>query len=139
MTVKLVIALILILSIDVFFFLGQEAMNDINPDGTQFYNYEGSVISQYDSGNQTIPTTATLPTGSASVSPTTGNVFTDIFTSIKETVLNIPVIGTALKIVTATPTYISSTGLPTSAKFALNGLYYAILSFLVVSFIWGRE
>lgn len=139
MTFKAVVALVVLLAIDMFFFLGQTAVTEVNPGGLQFYNYEGGLIHNYDAGNQTIPTDTILPTGSASVSPTTGNVFTDIFTSIKETLLDIPVLGTILQIVFAVPIYVGSTGLPAGAKFAINAFFYAVLGFILVSFIWGRE
>lgn len=136
---KIVVGLILLLSIDLFFFLGQNAMAAVNAESTQIHNFDGSLLSQYDEGNYTIPTDAKLPEGDGSVSPTTGNIFTDVITNIKEAVLNIPVLGTVLQIIVATPTFISSTGLPALAKFALNAFYYGVFSFLFVAFVWGRE
>ena len=57
-------ALVFVLTLNIFFFFGQTAVNEINPGGTQFFNYEGSHIARHDQGNYTLPQdpTTILPT-----------------------------------------------------------------------------
>lgn len=139
---NLTTALIIILCIDVVLFLGQLAINDINPEGPQFLNYEDSFISDFDAGNYTLEQeniAGRLPTGESSVSPVTGNVFTDIFTSTKSWFLSATGLGYVLKILGGPVTYLYYIGAPAGFVFSIAVMWFALTLFLIVGFIFGRN
>ena len=84
---NLTIAATFVIVLNVLMWFGQIAALDINPAGSQFYNPDGSLICEVgDCEAYTIDTDRTtdqLPTAEGSISPTTGNLFTDIFSSVK--------------------------------------------------------
>ena len=138
---KIALALIVIMSINVYFFLGQVAIQNINPNAPEFFTYDGSLLSDYDAGNFTIDEDIkdNLPTGGGSVSPSTGNVFTDTFTSVKNWFLGVTGLNYLIGIVNGFPNWLKSTGLPIEWTFALGALWQAITFFLVVAFVVGRN
>jgi hypothetical protein len=138
---KLAIALLVVLAIDVMFFMGQTAITDINPTGIEFYNYEnGSVIGSFDKGGYVLENDvkAKLPDSEGSVNPETGNIFTDTFNSIKDWFVDTTGIGYVIDIVNAVPNFLKSLGFPVAFSFALGALWHAMTLFLIVAFMWGR-
>lgn len=137
-------ALIIVMFINTLMFLSQVAMSDINPDSNTLYNYKGSVMSQFDNGNQTLNTESLdsyIPNADdGQLDTSTGNVFTDIFKSIKNFLFEVPGVKYLALIVTAPYTILN--GIFSEHKemaFALGTFWWGITIFLIVSFIWGRE
>ena len=140
-------AVVIILSINVIFFLAQAAMTDISQDSTQFYNGTGSVLCSFESSGCTGSTyqvnsqdpANVLPSVDASVSPTTGNIFTDTFTSIKNWLLDNSGIGFLLNILGAPVSFMNAIGLPSVVSFAIGAMWYGLTLFLIISWIAGRN
>lgn len=139
-------ALVIVLSINVLFFLGQFAMNDINPTGTKFYDCEGNIMSEFELSNckgayfevDQSYGLGNLPTAESGVSPETGNIFTDIFTTAKNWLLQKSGLGYILSILGAPVTFLSSIGLPNAFVFAIGTLWYAITFFLIIAWLLGK-
>lgn len=140
-------ALILVLAVNVVMFLGQAAILEINPEGSRFYNCEGSILATLDQGNCTAGTyvlddtdpAGRLPSGESSVSPETGNVFTDAFTAAKSWFLDSLGLSYLVAILAAPVSFLSAIGLPSAFSFAVGVLWYGVTLFLIVAFILGRD
>lgn len=139
-------ALIFVLFVNVFLWLSQVAVMELNPDSSGFYNPEGSLIAGFDStgdlenpslDKEGIP--ANLPTGEGSVSPETGNFFTDLFASIKSWFISTPGISYIYGVVMAPYNMLSAMGVPEAFRFIIGGFWYGLTIFLIVAFFWGRE
>jgi len=146
---NLTIALVFVLTINIFFFLAQAAILDLNPDAPIFFTNKGTILDQLDveSGTSVLDTDNTLnnlPTGEGSVSPTTGNFFTDMFSSIKNWFVEATGLGYLLSIISAPYNFLKMalSGLGESINpliFAIGTLWYGVTLFLVIAFFWGRS
>lgn len=133
------ISLVFVLLLNGLFFWSQLAVNDINPNGPQFFNYNGSDIQQYDQGGYSLPTdpTTALPTTVASISATTGNVFTDPWTTIQGWFLSVPGVKYLIAIVNTLPNYLKALGLPVEFAYTVGYMWYVFSIFIVIMFIRG--
>lgn len=140
-------ALIVVLSINCILFLGQMAVLDISADAPNFYNCQGTIFGQLESSacassiyvlNDTNPSSR-LPSGETSVSPETGNIFTDAFTSIKSFFINDLGLGYLVAILSAPSNFLKALGLPSAFTFAIGALWYGLTLFLLIAFFWGRD
>lgn len=138
---EIVFLLLLVLSVDGFLFMGQTAVNDINPGSAQFYDYDGSLVKDNDVGNYTIneDISGKLPTGTASVSPDTGNFFTDIFATAKNWLLETTGLGYILAIVNALPNFLKALALPSIFVFVVGSIWHTFTLFLIVLLLLGRD
>lgn len=137
---RITAALILMLSINVVLFLLQTAVTDINPAGTQFFNYASSPISNYDTGNYTLTTdiAGQLPQGQSSVGISDSGFFTDLFTTVRAWFFSIPGVPILVGIVSAVPNFLQALQLHEAFTFAVSALWYVTGIFLVVAFWLGR-
>ena len=137
---NLTIALVFVLTLNVLMFLGQATIMDINPDfataGVDYYNGTGYLMETIDVEDN--PENA-LPEAEGSISPTTGNLFTDMFSSIKGWFTDIKGIRYIRGIVSAPYNMLKVMKLPPSFVVAMGTLWYGITLFLVVAFFWGRS
>lgn len=135
------VALVIVLSINVMMFLGQAAAISMNPSGTVFYNNEGSLLSDFDRGNYTVPNDPNdlIPTGEASVNPETGNIFTDTFSATRSWILETTGLGYLVNLLGAPAQFLYSIGLPAAFAWAVGAMWYAFTLFVIVSFILGRD
>lgn len=135
----LIVALVFVLSLNMFFFFEQQAVNDINPGGTQFFTYAGSHIGGFDQGNYTLPSdpTSAIPVTTTSVSPTTGNIFTDAWSATTNWLLNTTGISYLIAIVNTVPNFLKALGLPAAFAFGVGYLWYAFSVMIVILFIRG--
>ena len=144
-------AFLVVMSINVMLFIGQAAMLDINPDGPQLYHCEGNLLGAFEATGCTTPgsyylnntdPTASLPSGETSVSPETGNIFTDAFTGIKSWFLKSTGLSYVGNILNA-PYNVLSAILPGPETqpfvFAIGSGWYALTFFLLVAFLFGRD
>jgi len=138
---KALAILILVLAIDMFLFMGQTAVLETNPSGNVFYGYEGTLAKQQDAGNYTLNESVInkLPSGEASVSAETGNIFTDLFTSIKSFFVETTGLGYLLAIVNAVPNFLKAINLPGTFVFLVGAFWHSMTLFMLISFFWGRE
>ena len=140
-------ALVIVMSINVVFFLAQIGMTEINPLGTQFYNCEGNIMSEFEIDNcqgeyylvDDSKAASALPEGEGSVSPETGNFFTDIFNSARSWLVDSAGIGYLVGIVSAPVSFLNSIGLPAAFVFAIGTLWYSITFFLFIAWLLGRD
>jgi hypothetical protein len=135
------------LCINAMLFIGQAAVLDTNPTGTQFYDCQGSILAQYDANNCTGTSysisaanpAGQLPSGESSVSVTTGNVFTDTFTALKNWAINsVPGLNYLVNILNAPVTFLVALGLPSAFSFAVAAIWYGITLFLIIAWFFGK-
>lgn len=133
-------ALAIILSINVFLFMGDYAVRDISGQSTGLINYQNDMIGKFDKGNYTLSedVTTNLPSGEGSISPETGNFFTDTFSSIKNWFLETTGLDYLLGIVNAVPNFLKRFLDPVLA-YAIGFFWHALTIFLIVNFIKGGD
>jgi hypothetical protein len=138
----LISALLLVLGLNLVMFLVGGAITDLGgsneliDDNNLLMNFNAGSNGTYD-----IPSDpgASLPGGAAtSISPDTGNVFTDTFTSIKTWFVDVTGLGWLLGIMQGPKVVLTFMGLPEAAAWALAALWYSLTLFLIVAFFWGR-
>lgn len=145
---NLTTALIIVLSINCMLFLGQYAILQVSADAPNFYNCEGTIFGQIESQgcrnstnyqlNDSNPASR-LPGGATGVDPTTGNIFTDAFTSIKSFFINTLGLGYIVEILSAPSNFLKALGMPGAFSFAVGALWYGTTLFLIIAFFWGRD
>lgn len=143
---NLTVALVFVLTLNMLMFLSQATILNINPDAPQFWSNKGTLFETLDKNKgvgdpvlDTDKSTEILPSGESSISPTTGNLFTDIFTSIKSWFAKNTGISYLTSIISAPYNILKAMNLPNSFVFAIGTLWYGITVFLIVAFFWGRE
>jgi len=142
---NLTTALVLVLTLNVLIFLAQAGIDDLNPNAVNFYDSSGSLIDGFNGGTADNPSldkdalTNALPTAEGSISPETGNFFTDVFSSIKNWVTGLPGISYLYGIIMAPYNMLKMAGLPNAFTWAVGSLWYGLTLFLIVAFIWGRD
>lgn len=135
--------LIFVVVLDAFLFMGQVAIDDINPAGhTEFFDKAASITAENDLGNYSLDqdVLGKLPQGEGSVSPETGNIFTDIFTSIKSWIAETTGLNYLLSYVNAFPNFLAAIlpGAPVFV-FIIGSMWHTINVFAIVLLIWGRD
>lgn len=135
----LLFALMIVLALNTIFFLSQTAVTDINPGGTQFFNYGGSMIGNYDQSNYTLPTNPTIsvPSTVPSVSPTTGNIFTDAWSASTNWLLDVTEGQYLIDFILAVPNFLKAIGLPAEFTYAVGFMWYLFALTVVILFIRG--
>ena len=139
---SLLSAVILVLGLNLIMFLVGGAMVDLG--GVNPFNENKNILTKFNAGGNgtyDLPSDpgADLPGGGAtSISPDTGNVFTDTFTSIKTWFVDTSGLGWLLSILQGPKIILQAIGLPAAAAWALAALWYGITLFIIVAFIWGR-
>ena len=134
---------VLMICFDVVFFLGQIAIDEINPAVT-FYNCDGKLLEGGAEGQNCSSLTVvdnprnTLPDVTEPLQPTTENIFTDLFNSIKSFFVKQSGLGDIFRILAGPMTFLEVLGLPKAFTFAIGSAWMMISFFLVISFFWGR-
>ncbi len=143
---NLTTALTFVMVLNILMWLSQVAMLDLNPEGTVFYHKEGTLLGEFDKNKgQGTPElddsglASDLPSAEENISPTTGNIFTDAFSSIKEWFSRTTGINYLYGIIKAPYNVLKAMMLPAEIVYAFGTLWYALTLFLVIAFFWGRE
>ena len=139
---NLTTALLIVLCIDVMLFLGQAAITEANPAGNQFFTCQNDTLGAIaDCTNYTLEQNPAdlLPGGAVGVNPTTGNVFTDIFSSIFGWISDTFGLSYVLSILGAPANLLQAVGLPQVFSWAVGALWYGINFFVIIAFLWGRQ
>ena len=149
---NLTTALMVVLTLNVLMFIVQASMDSIaisaGIESSNVYNCEGTMLGMYSpncsAGNTAILDDSDVPglfPGSAvtSTSPTTGNIFTDVFTSIKTWFLDTLGIKYVYNILAAPYNIIKIIGMPNEITFALSTFWYVLTAFVVIAFLWWRD
>ena len=133
--------------VTVLFLLAAFAMQDINPSGTQFYDCDSSPlrfamdISNGCSANSNFTlrnASSSLPTSESGVSPTTGNIFVDTFTSAKQWFKDVTGISFIQDLFSVPAQFLLATGMPPAFAYVITGLWGAIMIFLIAAWLLGR-
>ena len=141
---KVLTFLIFTMLLSIFLFLGQVSVDKITDQygvpNTEFYNYNGSTLSNFDAGNYTVErnVSSVLPEGQGQIEPESGNFFTDTFSTLKNWVAETTGFKYVGMIVGAVPNFLESLGLPPEVAFALGALFNSIAILLLIAFIVGR-
>ena len=136
-------ALLFILLMNMFMFVGQTSIDKINPDNPiTFFNYESSWIQEKDSiGNFTLneDINQALPTPETSVSVDEGgNIFTDTWRTLSTWLTeSIPMYDFFARLVNGPNYFLKAAGLPPEISFVLAWAWHMLTVFLVVAFIRG--
>ena len=139
---NLTIALVFVITLNVLMFLVQAATLDINPDAPNFFTNEGTMLDRFDAGGNILDTgsiSTQIPQNEVNINPTTGNLFTDTFSSMKKWFGESTGVNYIFSILAAPYNMVKSINLPNAFTFAIGTLWYAITLFLIVAFIWGRD
>lgn len=143
---NLTIALVFVLVLNVLMFLAQATIMDLNPEGTQFHNREGTMLESFNKGEldedpilDTQSITDDLPEAEGTISATTGNLFTDIFSSVKNWFAKATGLAYLYGILSAPYNMLKAMHLPNAFTYAIGTLWYGITLFLIVSFFWGKD
>lgn len=139
-TDNLIVILFVILAVDVIFLLAQTSISELNPSGTQFYDYDNSFIKDFDAGNQTIDTShagLALPSGESAVNEEDSS-FTDMFKTGKSWFLDVTGLSYLINFLGAPVIFLSMIGLPSLFVFALGALWGGSTLFLIIAFLLGR-
>lgn len=140
-----VFMLMFILAFNVFLFFGQSAVDGLaaseNVSSQNFFDYQDSLIGQYDTGNYTInqDIAGELPESQAKVEPDTGNIFTDTFSSIKGWLLKTTGAQAFINWFTALPNFLSVIGLPAPIVFGIGVFWHILTIYLFVTLLTGRS
>ena len=146
---NLTTAITIVMAINVLFFLGQIAIIEINPEGTKFYECEGTVIADFEveecqgevyqlDGEE--GTEEGVPEGETAISPEEGsNPITDTFTSARSWILDTTGVNYLYSVITAPTSFLASIGLPSAFVFGVGTLWYGVTFFLFVSWLLGRR
>lgn len=143
---NLTVALSFVMILNVLMFSGQATMLNLDKDSTIYYNCEGTLMETFDK-NKCVGTPeldesdieSILPDAEENISPETGNIFTDIFSSIKNWFSKIRGIKYLYNILKAPYNIVKAIGLPQEIAYGLGALWYGTTLFLIVAFFWGRD
>jgi len=138
------VALLFIMAVNLFLFSAQMSMDEMatlsgETVTTNFYNYNGSVLQNFDSGDYVVTQNVTgeLPTGTGDIETDSGNIFTDTFVILREWFTGTTGGKFITAIVSAFPNTIKQLGLPVELAFALGALWHAVTLLLVIMFLRG--
>lgn len=117
----------------------------VDTGGTSPFNYKDNLLKTFNEGNETnivVPSDpgSLLPSGAGGgVDPDTGFSITDIFTSMKNWIVDTLHLGWILSILQA-PYILLMAMFPSYPAIAgiITALWYGITLFIIVSFMWGR-
>ena len=142
---NLTIALVFVLTLNVLMMLAQASIMDLNPEGPEFYNRDGTILESFNTGElgddpvlDTQAITDNLPEAEGTISATTGNLFTDTFASIRNWFAKTTGLAYLYGIVSAPYNMLKAMHLPNAFTYAIGTLWYGITFFLIVSFFWGK-
>jgi len=139
------IALGIMLSLQAFLFMGQFSVNELNNDygvnsvNQSFFNYENSTLSSFDKGNYQLDEDVEnkLPDSESGTISEGGNLFTDVFSSTKNWILEKTGAKYVIDVLRAPSVALGALNLPKEFVFALSAVWYGIMLFLIVTYIKG--
>jgi hypothetical protein len=141
---NLTTALVFVLTLNVFIWISQMAILEVNPSGTEFFNCSNSIVNGVSTGCSSGTGTVlnanpldNLPESNQVSS--SSNPFTDLFNSILGWFKNVTGLNYVISIVSAPYNLLVAIGLPTAIAGALGVLWYGITFFLILSFLWWRD
>jgi len=143
---KILTVLAFILALNFYLFASQLAVTNSSieeniPTIIKFYNYENSLLSDYDNGSMTLNQNinSELPTagGQIDTSDPNSNIFVDTFTAVYDWFSQSTGITYLKGIVTSFPNLLKGMGLPEEIAFGLGAIWHAITVFLIIAVLRG--
>lgn len=142
---KLELLLLFALSINAFLFIAQMQADHLAQEagipGANFYNYNDSFISDFDEGGYVLDNDPSekLPDADQNrgVLETLTGFVTDIFSSIKNWLVNLPGINYIAGVVSAFPRFLVTLGLPAEIAYALGVIWHGFTLFAFVAWLKG--
>lgn len=139
---KSILALAIILSINVFLFLGNYAIYDITGNNT-LINYNDDLIGKFNVGNTTNPmlnedVTSKIPSGQGSISPETGNLFTDTWATLTSWFTQTTGLNYLYGIVNAVPLFLKRFLNPVLA-YAIGFFWHALTIYIIINVLRGGD
>lgn len=134
-------AFVVVMAVNVVLWLGQIAAININPQAPRFINYEGNLLNDVDAGNYQLNTSdpySYLPSGRASVDLDTGNIFTDVFSSLLDWVGRSTGLNYFLEVIGAPYHFLLAIHIPEPAAYAIGSMWYLTTILLFILLITGR-
>lgn len=135
-------AFLIVIGINVMLWLGQFAMLEVNPTATNFLDEKGNLFGKVDSGNYELNETdpyGMLPKGKSAIDPDTGNIFTDIFNSIKDWFADNTGARYLIAIISAPYNFLKAMHLPQEFVFVVGTMWYLVTILIGILMIWGRD
>jgi hypothetical protein len=141
---KVVLSLFFVLVVNMLLFTAQISIDKLAEgegiaDYTELYSIKNSIYNQYDEGNYTLSGNVSLPQTQSQVSNDESNIFTDVFTTVKNWLIDtIPGARYAVLFTTAFPNTLAGIGLAREIVFILGALWYALGTILLILFVRGN-
>lgn len=140
-------AFTVVMCINVMLFLGQVAALQVNADAPKFHDCQGSLLGSFEAGNCSAGTyvlddsnpTARLASGETSISPDTGNIFTDAFTALKNWFLESTGFSYIVQMLSAPYNFLKALQLPPAFVFAVGTMWYGVTLLLIILVLIGRD
>ncbi len=138
-TSNITLIAIAVISLNVLMWFTQLAMTDMNPAGSKHWNCTGTVIENFGSCSDYSINDGSeyMPSAEDSISPTTGNIFTDTFSSISRWVHQ--KWDFIMGIITAPTNILKSMNLPPAFIFGVGLMWYGFSLLSVILLFWGKE
>jgi len=138
-----VVALIFVLTLNVLMMLSQISVDNLaTAEGTAFYNCSNSLLESWGTkctdASLNTNIVNNLPSSEGSVSPTSGNIFTDIFSNILSFFKKTPGLRQIYGVASAPYNILKVTGMPNEYVVVLGTFWYGISMFIIISYFWGR-
>jgi len=132
-------ALMLMLILSGVLFLGQLGIQEYNPEAT--FGDDAKFLNNY--GNSSLGTinsfsSEVLPTSENSISPETGNIFTDTFNTAKNWLINTTGIGYIIGLLSAPVTLLQSLGLPSLLVWVIGTAWFGFIIFLIIGWLFNK-
>ena len=140
---NLTIAFTFVMVLNVFMFLTQAAVINIDPSSDTFiFSEEGTLLTEFDSGGHVLDTSDealknAIPGSGVAVSPTDNNYISDTLGSIKSWFLGLPGINYLYQLFASPYVILKSLNLPNDFVFGIGTLWYILSLFITVAFFWG--
>jgi hypothetical protein len=146
---KALAGIIFIVILNILFFLVGQTLVGVGLTNN-VYTYDGSVMSKFNNGDQTnysmrAYNETDLPTETKTVDPSTGNIFTDVWSTISNWVKGgltaivnlIPGHEFIIAMFAGLHIFLVAINIPSAVVFAIDFLWYAFTLFMIVLFIRG--
>lgn len=140
-------ALAIVLAVNCMLWLGQVAALEMNPDGPQFYNCQGSMLGTLEASgcaggayvlNDSNPASR-LPTAGGTIEVDSGQSYTDTFAASNNWFTDATGLSYLYNILAAPANFLKAIGVPGEFSFAVGAMWYGLTLFLIIAFVLGRN
>ena len=139
--------IVIALCLNVVLFFANSAISEVTGQTNSLYNLtSGDVICHYDSGNcadnsysiTSESPSSFFPSVDASVSPSTGNIFTDTVSSLTRWIGEATGLKYVMNFVFAPVQFMNALHIPDYIVFGIGAVWYSLMVYLITSWIMGR-